>query len=467
MNIHEDSLEALNSSSYEGVALSMNSVASGLQQEHWLRNGHPYRRLNLGGRWKGGYNRLRADLSQGRVLSSELAEYVSISVPVHTMDGWSFLGRAVHCLLRGDPYSSVHLAYYAELRAAISILASQGIGIFDKQHCIVDSAGSCTLVEPLAQDGVTMGSHRWAWEVFQWWAEQESSVELLREVIKPEGRPLGQWVDAMNKAQPGLQVIGADWLKLWGIDISRYFSDRDARNAASYWPTTIDSWDTRSAVENYRDVSDIWLTLEPDSEARFTELDRHLLRIVLVSGYIGATEEEDSGGSPNVELVLNQEGFKEEVEYLLMGMGMADSTKEYLRYFLTDSQLVELAVIRMANGKSRVGTSNHVAEVMSRATMLLRLATGAAALLLSDAGIERSDLEFWVDAIGTERGIWSPQRPPGQLIELWEPIDAILEGIDSETGGTDPSHHELWDKRPKEFTVLGECERVALWGLGL
>ena len=39
--------------------------------------------------------------------------------------------------------------------------------------------------------------------------------------------------------------------------------------------------------------------------------------------------------------------------------------------------------------KTKVGDASHVVEVISRATMLLRLATGASATLLSDAGIER------------------------------------------------------------------------------
>ena len=439
----------------------MNRVASGILEDHWLPKGHPYRRRNRLGKWRAGYNRLRNDILQGKVRSEELAEYISVSVPVHSMDGWSLLGRSIHSLLRGDPYSAVHLAYYAELRAAVAVLASQGIAVFDKRHCVIDSDGRCALVEALDEDGCPMGPHQWAWEVFQWWADQPSSIEFLRQVIRPEGKPLSLWLSAMNKAQSALDAVGVEWLNLWGIDIKRYFRDRDARNLASYWPTTIDSWDTRDIVENYYAIADVWLSLEPVSESRFWDLDRHLLRIVLIDGYLGATDRGDAATASALD------GLAEEVEYLLAGVGIGDSAKESLRVFLSEPELEEPTVIRMARGKSKAGNPQHVVEVLSRATMLLRLASGASAALLFDAGIKREELNFWIHEVGTERGIWSPEDPPGQLIDLWEPIDALLDDMDSIMEGSEPSSHDLWNERPKGLALLGECERIALWGLGL
>ena len=475
MNIHEDSLALLDSSSTEGVAMSMGRIAASLPEDHWLSAEHRYRRRRRRGRWSGGHHRLRVDLSKENVHSDALAEYIGISAPVHATDGWSLLGRAIHCLLRGDPYSAVHLAYYAELRAAIAVLASQGIGVFDNRHCVIDSAGSCKLVEPRDRKGKPMGSHQWTWQVFRWWAGQQRSADLLRDVIKPEGISLGIWVNAMSRAQPALDVIGTEWLHLWGIDIGRYFADREARNSASYWPTSIDSWNPRTPIENYQAVADMWSMLEPTSESRFTELDKHLLRAVLVDGYFGATERTIGGEAvgedefqTEEEEMTETDGFSGEVESLLLNMSMNDPAKSLLKDFLTDSGLEQPAVIQMASGTSKVGESNHVVEVMSRAAMLLRLATGASATLLFDAGIERGDLEFWIQAVGTERGIWPPKEPPDQLVDLWNDVDEVLDDIDSWVQEmTERSAHEMWGAESNEFSLLGECERVALWGLGL
>lgn len=460
MKIHEDSLTLLGSSSTDGVALSMNRVAAGLSGEHWLPQGHRYRRRRRHGRWKGGHGLLRSDLSTGNVRNDELSEYIGVSAPVHSMDGWSLLGRAIHCLLRGDPYSAVHLAYYAELRAAVAILASQGIGVFNNPHCVIDSDGCCKLVEPVDQDMKQLGNHQWTWLVFQWWSREQRAVELLRKVIRPNGESLGTWVDEMDRARFALEGIGPRWLELWGIDIGRYFADRAARNDASYWPNTINNWEPRTALENYKVVSDIWLTLEPTPEARFAQLDRHLLRIVLTDGYFGATSERRTSET-------GQRGFGREVESLLRSMGIPDRTRPQWRDFLTSSSTSEPAVIRMANGKARVGDSSHVVEVMSRAIMLLRLSAGASAALLSNAGIEREDLEFWIQAVGTGRGIWQSQEPPDELVDLWTDVDYELEQIDSWIDEGDSSAQEMWGYESKSLAVLGECERVALWGLGL
>ena len=99
--------------------------------------------------------------------------------------------------------------------------------------------------------------------------------------------------------------------------------------------------------------------------------------------------------------------------------------------------------------------------------MLLRLATGASAGLLSDAGIGRERLEFWIQAVGTGRGIWQPKAPPEDLVDLWADVEAALEQIEDSTKGTQPNAEEIWVRESRGMAILGECERVALWGLGL
>ena len=457
MKLDTDSLRLLHSSSTEGVSLTMQRVSTGLCGDHWLS---PSQRYRDRGRRRGS-NRLRNDLSTDGGRSQEIAEYIGISAPTHSMDGWSLLGRAVHCLLRGDSYSAVHFAYYAELRAALALLASQGIGVYGYPHCIIDMDGCCRIVKPVDEEGARIGTHPWTWLAFQWWAQEPRAIDVLRKVISPNGESLGTWIEAMKSARFALEGIGARWLGLWGIDIDRYFGDRDARNIASYWPNTINAWGHRTAAQNYKAISDIWMPLEPTSEARFAHLDKHLLRIVLSQGYYGA-----SGHMP-----MSQDGkigFETEVESLLRNMGMDDSTKTLWKSFLTDfTAFEEPSVIQSANGDAKVGETSHVVEVMSRATMLLRLATGASAALLSDAGIEREDVDFWIQTIGDGRGMWRSTEPPDDLIDLWGDVEVVLDQIDDWMGGDERSMQEVWASESRGIGILGECERVALWGLGL
>src|SRR6476661_7745516 len=62
--------------------------------------------------------------AQGSAKASQLAEYVAASAILHCSDGWGYLGRAMGAQLQGDIGTSRHLAYYAELRAAMSLLAA-------------------------------------------------------------------------------------------------------------------------------------------------------------------------------------------------------------------------------------------------------------------------------------------------------------------------------------------------------
>ena len=459
MRIREDSLDILKASSFEGVSHTIDRLVSSFPGDHWLPSSHRYRDYGR----RRGHNRLKQDLKDGMVHSNEMAEYIAVAAPVHSVDGWSLLGRSIHCLLRGDPYSAVHLAYYAELRAALAILATQGIGIFDRLHCVIDKKGDCKIVKPIDESGNTIGSHQWTWLVFQWWSQENRSVEILREVIRPNGVSLGTWIDGMDKARSALPPIGAKWLELWGVDIGKYFADRDARNDSSYWPTSVNGWMPRTALDNSKTVIDIWEHLEPTQEAPFSSIDRHLLRIVLLDGYFSATGHQRTSQAGRL-------GLTDEVDGLVENMGLNDLAKSQWRHFLTDVDTAEPEIIRTANCKSKVGTDSHVGEVMSRATMLLRLATGASAGLLSNAGIGREHLEFWIQGIGSGRGLWKFQEPPEALVDLWIDVEHELEqfgDLDERADVGAPETLDIWNSHAKSIAVLGECERVALWGLGL
>ncbi len=63
------------------------------------------------------------------VPTQDIIEVIAVRGPLHAIDGWSYFSRSLSALLSGDPHAARHLAYYAELRASLSILASTGIGV--------------------------------------------------------------------------------------------------------------------------------------------------------------------------------------------------------------------------------------------------------------------------------------------------------------------------------------------------
>ena len=264
----------------------------------------------------------------------------------------------------------------------------------------------------------------------------------------------------MSKAQFALQQMGSEWLHIWGMDIGRYFADREARNLASYWPNTVNSWGTRTAVEDYEQVADLWLSLEPTVATRFASLDRHLLRIVLQRGYFGA-----SGHRRTSQAGLS--GLTSEIDVVIREMAFGGTLGESWQTFLGDVQAQPLRVIQLASSKTKVGRPQHVVEVMARATMLLRVATGASAILLSESGISSEDVAGWIEAIGAGRGLWRTGDAPSDLVDLWRNVGEIMDDIEDVLGDESQSRMEVWEQARHGISVFGECERVGLWGLGL
>lgn len=457
MKISEDALLTLHEASHEGVSLAMERVATSLPADHWLRRGHRYRRR---GGLRGGDNKVRSDLSGGTISGEALAEYIGIGAPLHVVDGWAFLGRSIHCLLRGDPYTAVHFAYYAELRAALGLLASQGIGIFSNRHAIVTKTGMCSLVEPESDIGTRLDYHLWVWLVFQWWADQPEAIQLLGDIIRPSQENLQIWMETAERSRLTLDFVGKSLLRTWGIDLGRFFADRDARNAASYWPNTLNAWQVRGHKSDLEAVLRMWQLLEPSAGSRFLALDRELLRAVLKAGYFAVTGKRSGSAS-------GRQGFETEIAGLLTDMGMSGLELEGWKALLVAEEGQTRSVLTVASGNAKVGDASHVEEVMARAVMLLRLATGAAETVLREAGLERERLEFWIESVGTDRGLWEEGQSPQEITDLWAEVEDKLEDVGDWLEGPERSGHTTWSGEPRTVAVLGECERVALWGLGL
>ena len=456
MVLTANTLSILNSASSNRVQLAMHRIASNFNDEHWFHDRHPYRVSPNRSR----YAQIKLDLKRRRANDDEMAEFISVSAPTHALDGWSLLGRSVDSLLKGDPYSAVHLAYYAELRAAIAILASDGIGIFDRIHCILDYSGNCQRVFVKDRRRGILSTHQCTWAVFEWWANYSRSIDFLRRVIKPDRNDLGTWLDATTNSYRSFPLIGAKWLKLWGLDVERFSNDRSARNDVSYWPNTINGWSSRSTLEHCIDISEMWSWLEPEPESRFASLDRHLLRNVLFDDYIAATGQKL--GSNNF-----QNGFGRQTNMMLRNLGIVSPIGDNWHNFFMDLNLGEPQLITLAGKRSKTGANSHVLEVISRAIMLLRLATGAAANLLFDAGIRREDVAFWVNLLGVERGLWTETDEPEELHEMWSDVEDEIDNWDGMRHAVGLDAHTLKKSHSGKLTILSEYEKVGLWGLGL
>ncbi len=437
---------AVTAASRQALLSNFISASNHLQYGRWIDANNPYRSDVT--------KKLRADeASATPVDDASLGEYIAASAPLHCADGWSFLGRALQCHSRGDGDAARHLAYYAELRAAVSLLASEGIGIFNDLHYVVDVSGRCRRLPGPR-------THEIAWQTLDFWGSLPQSATLLGGVVSSTGIPLTDWLDEFG-APSSARPIGGDWLRTWGLDLKYLSTDRDARNEASYRPTRLDASTTLDVPDSAKFLRDLWNLHEPSAPSRFDILDRHILRLSLEQAHEATTGLKPAADATN---------FRIRVEAMLNTLSPGGLSGTGWRDFLTRASEADTPrLLREASGTALVSDAEHHVQVIARATLLLRVSTGACAQLLDDAGVGRDDLEFWWKSLGEDRGLWEPGNEPDELTDLWLDVNEELENAaEWETSAVGMASVARWLKeQSRTLSVLGGCERIALWGMGL
>lgn len=381
---------------------------------------------------------------------NDIGEYVAASAPLHCADGWAFLGRALGAHAQGDSDAARHLAYYAELRAAMSTLACHGIGIFDDRHIIIRRDGTASWLR-------SKSTHVMTWLALEYWAALPSTATILAELFRPQGTSIDEWLTAM----PGgsWQPVASTWVKDWGLDLSLFESDRSARNESSYRPTRIASrrsLDVPSAVEFLRDI---WTAFEP-AGTTFSQLDRNLLRRSLESVFRG------THGVPPKQKPADWEAAIDAVLSATMEEGPLRTAMR--SFLLREDGSREVPLLLLAGEAGVPAQKDHHLRVLSRAALLLRVASGCCARLLVNSGIGEGDIAYWWVPWAEDRGLWRPGEVPSPLAALWEDVADALDELE-DTISADPdvtqSYCGFLEACSRPVVTLSGCERIALWGL--
>lgn len=395
---------------------------------------------------------LGKDSSSSNINYSDLLEYIAASAPLHCVDGWSFLGRAIDSHVRGDCDAATHFGYYAELRATMALLATRGIGIFNNKHFVVDSSSQF--------HELTGATHKVAWECLSNWAKSPnvSSASLVKS-ITIENRTLDDWLSAFSSTN-SLQILIENWLETWGLDLKLISNDHELRNQSSYRPNQLNKRSVLSTPDASKFVRGLWTLYQPFSQSRFDNLDRHILRLSLemwchaVSGY-----------KPSDKL----SHFEARIDSMLRNLGLNNQTSHSMKDFLIRKRFPSNPTVFIeATQQDPASHPNHHIQVISRAALLLRIATGACSQLIRNSGTKSEDLEFWWFSLGVNRGLWKPTDPPETIEDLWEEIEEAIQSVGAwETQNLANSSYASWQREcARENSILSGCELIALWGLG-
>lgn len=444
MPLHANDIVAINALQRSQMELTTAGLKRFLKRSTWIGKTNHYAHNVVA--------QLQAALPITAEHKRNLAQYIAASVALHSNDGWSYLGRSVACLLAGDTHRALHLAYYAELRAAMSLLASAGIGIFNNQHFIVPVANTATKLRS------GKGTHTIAWLALEEWSQHPASGALFAQLIRPEGRTLDDWFHAQGGAGT-LAPQAKAWFMQWGMDLSLATKDRDARNESSYRPDGVPTTWELKAKDGLEFVRDMWSVLEPSATSSFEQIDRHILRLAMERYYRGQSGKVASNADP---------AFAALVETTVSAQNLPIATHSRLKSFLLRQSMANDPLIFQYSAAPVGVPQTDAFAVMSRAVLLLRVATGSAHALLNRAGFDATTLSFWWQKLGEARGLWKPGAPPASLSDLWADIEDGLQEIE-EISADNPATFDTINGVAfgifGRLNVLASHERVGLWGL--
>lgn len=413
----------------------------------------------------GGIEQLTKDLTLGKhVTHKHLAEYIAASAVTHCIDGWAYFGRALNAILSGDHNCARHLGYYAELRATMAFLAAEGIGVFDKEHIAVSTSGRCIKFPPSRKTTkpdrpVGTGTHQFVWNALTEWVISPNSSTVLNNLISAGGQPLSEWLNHFGAMPTVYQQLAQSWLLSWGLDINRLADDRGARNLASYRPTAFSSPASPNVRDTVQAIQSAWQACEPQPGNPFITLDRFLVRAAIRKAFV-------VGHNKSPDKAKKQ--FKLRVQSILNGVAPNDSAHFDWERFLTDSTVADpFNPLVLAGGKATPLESIHCLQVVFRALLLLRISTGAARRLVNTLpGGSLNHLDFWIEAIGTEGGLWAPSQRPMNTNDLWVDIENALSDLMDNFEHLD-SFNMLTGSFATQIAALSSSKRIGLWGVGL
>lgn len=140
----------------------------------------------------------------------------------HLVEGWRYASAATHALLNHSSRQALHFAYYAELRAAMSLFAFSGIRVKRDDFFYLDSSATRHRVD-------SIGTHDAVWGLWKQWVNRSDAQSLFLDGIKLHPSI------SLRDVVAGVRYVNASaTLTDWGIDLLDATNDHLARNAASY-----------------------------------------------------------------------------------------------------------------------------------------------------------------------------------------------------------------------------------------
>ena len=438
-------IASLRRASREPVIQALSSFV-GKPVNEWLSTGHPAATgqfLKTDGKQYSSYTELTK-----RFTSQQILDVLAATGPSHCLDGWTFFSRALASLLSGDTHTTRHLAYYAQLRAALSLLHCHGVGIFNGINLTADASGALFHIGNKSPRERGPGTHVAAWAALSGWADHMDTASVFLNSVRFRGVSLMESIDAVWPSATGAPLVSRV-TENWGIDLRRSAEEHGSRNVSSYCAHALNS--ATSEMESRLElVQSIWRSLEPDGRGGFPALDRYLLRRLMEL----MTQEQAK--------IVSQQNLWQSAFRRLDPRIREFVSQDFLERTESSNDLL---VFKHAESTD----PGDVHAMVSRALLLLRSATAVVRSAFLDAqfDLEADDLQAWFDTIGIDRGFWSANQPPEELITLWDDISNAVADLDQYVSDNLGDQLSFVDSMRDQVAFLSQAERACIWGVGV
>ena len=392
---------------------------------------------------------------------SEIKSFLAASSLSHLLDGWTYLQNAFQALLNGDSGTAIHLSYYAELRSAMSILSTEGLGVFsDKNIGVFSSTDNCEFpknydkgIPPnVSYKKPSTATHVFVWEAMEKWIDSpiKPDADILK-IFTVRDKTFYSLIEYFHPSTGAstLRSVQAikSWLKEWCLDIRTFRQDRELRNDVSYRPQKINGFSTyldfKTIISN---LDNYWRVISPSVTDKYSLLDTYLLRKLFYSLY------QNLNSPPPlrdlIENAFNQHGIND---------------KNLFDFLSFEPPYQDDHII--FNQASQ--TNTNALSILARATLLLRISVGLVSQLFHDGGINKAQLSFVWNSYAVDNGFWNNGAIPNDFNNLWNDIEPYLTDLrtDINTAGTNISSYSIRNRMPQEILYLVQINRACMWGL--
>ncbi|WP_416268206.1 hypothetical protein SD235_10290 [Burkholderia cepacia] len=345
---------------------------------------------------------------------------------IHLVDGWRYAAAATSAILTHSNAMATHFAYYAELRAAMSLFAWSGIRAKYHGYFYLDKDGNKKITN------MNPNTHTAIWDIWKQWTKRPDVETLLSNGIHLHPvATLRHVVKAINFTIP------QQALTQWGSDLVKIADDHDARNTASYEAIWTSAKLTRMKTAEAELVRDLWKLFLPDGGALGFDT-------ALCNHFIAERLPKDDANA--------KASFIDSVaKHISDNCG---APKEDIVRRITPDAYISSPFTKAA--EAATSTDN----VLCRAFLVLRIAMLALKKSLAAPGVSpvaRKWLESWLE----HAGLWSSSFGI-------DPVDIEVDYRDAVSDFTTPSPlpNSLWDgENSSRIAKLSRPDACIAWSL--